>query len=129
MKTNLSRVALAMAALASLSAQPALAESDNENAAIVVQGESCTSAVPTEDGRIIGANMFVDPDGRSQRVETSSGNAFLMCHFTVPAKLKPSSKRTAEGFGCRVGKDGVRTTETQILVTPSGRGMMTCRLP
>ena len=130
MKTNLSRVAIASTlAIVSLAGQPALADGEANNAAIVVQGEACTSAVPTEDGRITRANTFVDPDGRTQRVETSSGNAFLMCHFTVPAHLKPPAKRTAEGFGCRVGQDGVRTTETQILVSPGGRGMMVCRLP
>ncbi|WP_156500479.1 hypothetical protein [Croceicoccus bisphenolivorans] len=127
MKTCLSRVAAvtAIGALA-LASQPVMADSDNDNAATVIHKDSCLTAVPTEAGKITSA--FTATDAKVQRVELGSGQIMVICHFDVPEALVPDSKRKASGFGCRDFITNKRTEDTQLLVSPGGRGVMICRV-
>jgi len=110
-----------------LSTQPVLADPQGNGAEVSIDANSCTGAVPTRDGRIIAANVFTGAERRVQRISTPSGNDFLICTFDVPDRLVPSEKRSAKGFGCKVGANGERTTDTQMLVTPGGKGLLTCK--
>jgi len=129
MKTCLSRVA-AVAAIGALTlaSQPAIADSGEDNGAIVIKDDHCVAAVPTESGDIISANIFEDTSARTQRVQTPSGNTVLMCHFSAPESLKPSSRRSASGFTCRDRASGQVAYSSELMVAPSGRGLMICRL-
>lgn len=125
MNICISRVAVvaAIGAMA-FSTTPALADSENA-AEVEINETSCTGAVPTEEGVISASTLLIGVESRVQLVKTSGGKSFLMCKFDVPAEMTPSSKRSAKGFGCTV--DGKRTTDSQMLVSPGGRGMLVCR--
>jgi len=131
MPISLSRAA-AVAAIGTLAlvVQPVMAKpaADKSNGAQVsINDHTCTGAVPSEDGLIVAEGIFTGAEHKVQKVKTGSGNMFLMCKFDVPASLVPDSRRSAKGFGCVVD-DGVRTTDTQMLVSPGGRGMLLCQV-
>lgn len=114
--TAILTVALAISAVPA----PALAQSDN--AAIVTQNFGCRGFVPTETGEV---GALISTGERAHSVVTKSGNRKLTCHFSVPEDLTPSSVRKAEGFNCRI--KGELTQVTSMSVTPGGKGKLTCQ--
>lgn len=122
-----SRVA-AIAAIGAMTfaATPTLAKPGN-GADVSIDEVACTGAVPNENGTFSAASMLVGVETKVQRVSTPSGNMLIMCKFDVPASMTPDSKRSAKGFGCTNSDTGQRTTETQMLVSPGGRGTLICK--
>lgn len=128
MKTCLNRIAAAaiVGALA-IPAAPALAAS--ENAAVVINNETCTGFLPTADGKAPTAldQYFTESTHKAHRLNSKGGGKSTLCSFDVPDELTPSSVRKAEGFACYAFDKEQITYESQMIVTPGGRGFLICR--